>query len=141
MTVYMTDGTLIQREVTPGGGTYATIPQAMNITPPAYTRKTAEVAIHDQATPVKKTGGREAQVVSFEVAWDPGNSYHQALFTDEAAKTSRSYQIVFPDSGAAQFRFDAVIENIELGEMNAEGTEPMSLTVTLGLAAEPTITW
>jgi hypothetical protein len=142
MAVFMSDGTLIQRETTPGGGTYTTIPQATNITPPKWVRKTADVYIHDQNAPVVKTGAYEAMEVSFQLAWDPGNSaYHQVLFSDADAKTERSYQIVFPDTGTAQFRFNAIVSAIEPGEASAEGTEPLTLTVTLKLSAAPTITW
>ena len=141
MTVYMTDGALIQREVTPSGGTYATIPQATNITPPKHVRKTADVYIHDQSAPVVKTGAYEAQEVTFSLAWDPANSYHQALYTDADAKTERSYQLVFPDSGSAQFRFNATVSAIEPGDLDAEGTAEMSLSVTLKLSAAPVITW
>jgi hypothetical protein len=141
MTVYMTDGTLIQREVTPGGGTYATIPQATNITPPKHIRKSTDVYIHDQSAPVVKTGAYEAQEVTFELAWDPGNAYHQAIYSDADAKTERSYQIVFPDTGAAQFRFNAVVSAVEPGDADAEGANALSLSVTLKLSAAPTITW
>lgn len=140
-TVYMTDGTLIQRETTPGGGTYTTIPQAMKITPPKWSRKTTDVYIHDQSAPVTKTGAYEAQEVSFDIAWNPADAYHQALFTDADAKTERSYQIVFPDSGEAQFRFNAIVSNLEPAEADAEGTNPLQLTVTLKLSAAPVITW
>jgi len=140
MTVYTTDLSLMQREITPAGGSYATIPQCSNITPPEWKRKSVEVNIHDQTAPVKKYGGGEGMEVSFDLAWDPANSYHQALFTDYAAKTERSYQIVLSDTGAAQFRFNAVVGNLKPDDLDAEG-KILKLTVTLSLAADPTITW
>jgi hypothetical protein len=142
MAIFTTDGSLIQRETSPGGGTYTTIPQATNIKLPEWVRKSVEVYIHDQTAPVIKTGGSEPMEVSFDLAWDPGNAtYHQALFTDWAAKTSRSYQVVLPDTGTAQFRFDAVVQKLSAGDLAAEGTDPIKLSVTLKLAAAPTITW
>lgn len=140
MTVFTTDGTLIQREVTPGGGTYATIVQCSNIVPPEWKRKSVEVSIHDQVAPVKKYGGGEGMESSFDLAWDPGNAYHQQLFADYTAKTSRSYQIIVPDTGTAQFRFDAVIGGLKADDFDAEG-KILKLTVTLSLAVEPAITW
>lgn len=140
MTVYMSNGALLQREVTPGGGTYATIPQCMSVTPPKRTRKQAEVYIHDQAAPVVNVGAYEAQTVEFELAWDPGNSYHQDLFADSAAKTARNYRLVYPDSGAATESFSAMV-NFEIGELDAEGTNPMTLSGTLVLQAGSTVTW
>lgn len=139
MSVYTTDGSLLKREVTPGGGTYATIPQVMSIKFPAHERKTQDVYIHDQSAPVVKTGGLEAQECSFDLAWDPADSYHQALWTDFTAKTSRNYRVVLPDSGSWQADFAALVSKIELDDLDAEGN-PLKLSVTLKLSAEPTIT-
>jgi hypothetical protein len=142
MAVFTTDRALIQRETTPGGGSYTTIPQATNIKLPEWVRKSVEVYIHDQAAPVVKTGGSEPMECSFDLAWDPGNAtYHQALFSDFTAKTERSYQVVLPDTGAAQFRFNAIVSGLSAGDLDAEGSNPLLLTVTLKLSAEPTITW
>jgi hypothetical protein len=141
MTIYMTDGSLIQRETAPSSGSYVTIPQASKIKLPTWVRKTTDVYIHDQVAPVTKTGAAEPMECTFELAWDPGNAtYHQQLFTDWTAKTERSYQVVLTDSGAAQFRFNAIVSNLEPRELDAEGA-PLLLSVTLKLAAEPTITW
>ena len=140
MTVYMTDGSLIQRETAPASATYATIPQASKIKLPTWVRKTTDVYIHDQTAPVTKVGASEPMESTFELAWDPGNAYHQQLFADWSAKTERSYQVIIPDTGAAQFRFNAIVSNLEPQELDAEGV-PLLLSVTLKLAAEPTITW
>jgi hypothetical protein len=138
--VYTTDLSLLQRETTPGGGTYTTIPQCSVITPPEWKRKSASINIMDQTAPITKYGGGEAMEMTADLAWDPTNSYHQQLFADYTAKTSRSYQIVLSDTGAAQFRFDAVIGGLKPDALDAEG-KILKLTVTLALAADPTITW
>jgi hypothetical protein len=140
MTIYMTDGSLIQRETAPGSGSYATLPQASKIKLPTWVRKTTDVYIHDQTAPVTKTGASEPMESTFELAWDPGHASHQLLFTDWTEKTERSYQVVLTDSGAAQFRFNAIVSNIEPQELDAEGA-PLLISVTLKLAAEPVITW
>lgn len=140
MALFTTDRSLIQREVTPGGGTYATIPQSTTIQLPEWTRKIIDTYIHDQAAPVRKLGGAEPMELTFSVAWDPANSYHQDLFADWTAKTERSYQAVAADTGAAQFRASAVVGSLKPSEWTAEG-EVAQLEVTLALSAEPTITW
>ena len=141
MTIAMTDGTLFQRETTPGGGTYTTIAQVINIKPPAKTRKKAEIYIHDQSAPVTKYGAYEAMTVEIEVAFDNTAAAHQQFHTDIDAKTERNYQIVFPDTGAAQWRFAATIESVTPGDQSAEGSEAQTATIVFGLAAAPTITW
>lgn len=139
--INMTDGTLFKRETTPGGGTFTTIAQVINITLPKKTRKTAEVFIHDQSTPVVKTGAYEAMECSIELAFDMDSAAHQAFETAIDAKSSLNYQILFPNSGGATFSFEAVIKSLEYGDANAEGTDPQTATITFALAAAPTIAW
>ena len=141
MSVNMTDGTLFKRETTPGGGSYTTIAQVMNITFPKKTRKTAEVYIHDQSAPVVKTGAYEAMEAVIELAFDADSAAHQAFNTDIDAKSALNYQILMPNTGGALFTFSAVISGLEWGDAGAEGTDPQSATVTFALAAAPTITW
>jgi hypothetical protein len=137
----MTDGTLFQRETSPGAGTFATIAQAINIKPPTKSRKKAEIYIHDQSAPVVKYGAFEAMSVEIELAFDNTAAAHQQFHTDIDAKTERNYQIVFPDTGAAQWRFAATIESITSGDQAAEGTDAQTATIVFGLAAAPVITW
>lgn len=141
MAVNMTDGTLFKRETTPGGGTYTTIAQVMNITFPKYTRKTAEVYIHDQSAPVVKTGAYEAMEAVIELAFDGDAAAHQAFLTDIGAKSALNYKIIMPNTGAAEFAFNAIISGLEWGDASAEGTDPQSATVTFALTAAPTVTW
>lgn len=140
MTINTTDLTLFQRENTPGGGVYTTIAQVINVVPPAKKRKKLEQAIHDQSTPVTKYGSYEAMSCEIELAFDNGLAAHQQLYSDQDAKTSRSYKIIFPDSGAREDKFDATIESIEPGDQDAEG-KVQTAKITFGLAAAPTITW
>lgn len=141
MTIAMTDGTLFQRENTPGGGVYTTIAQVMNIKPPTYTRKKAEVYTHDSATPTVKYGAREAMSCEIELAFDNTASAHQLFHTDEAAKSVINYKIIYPDTGARADVFAATIESIAPGDQNAEGTDPQTATITFGLSGAPSITW
>ncbi len=141
MSINMTDGTLFKRETTPGGGTYTTIAQVMNITFPKKTRKTAEVFIHDQSTPVVKTGAYEAMECSIEVAFDMDAAAHQAFETAVDAKSTLKYQILFPNTGATTITFDAVIKSLEYGDASAEGTDPQTATIVFALAAAATIAW
>lgn len=141
MTVHMTDGTLFKREATPGGGTFTTIAQVMNIVFPKKVRKTAQVYIHDQNTPVTKTGAYEAMECSIELAFDSDSAAHQAFDTDIDAKSSLNYQIVLPNAGATVWALTGVITAMEMGDAGAEGTDPQSCTIKIALAAAPSITW
>lgn len=139
MTVNTTDGSLIQRETTPGSGTFSTILQATNITPPKIVRKKVQVSIHDQDSPVTKRGGLEPQECSFSLAFDPSDAMHLALRADARDKTERLYQIILPDSGAYQMRFTAGVDSFEFQNLDAEGS-PLLVDVVLGLADDSTDT-
>ena len=91
--VFMSDGTLLQVSPTASPQAYVTIPGVMNITPPSRARKTTDVYVHDQTAAITKTGAYEAMEVSFELAWDPSDARHAALFTEQDAKTERYYRI------------------------------------------------
>ena len=138
--INMTDGTLFKRETTPGGGSYTTIAQVMNITFPKFIRKTAEVYIMDQSTPVVKTGAYEAMECAIELAFDWDSAAHQAFKTDIDAKSSLNYQILMPNTGATVWALSGVLTGFEMGDASAEGTDPQTGTITIALAAAPTIT-
>jgi hypothetical protein len=140
MTINTTDLTLFQRETSPGSGSYTTIAQVIDIKPPEKKRKKLEQPIHDQSTPVVKYGGYESMMCEIELAFDNGLAAHQQLYTDQDAKTERSYKIVYPDAGTREDKFSATIESIAPGSQNAEG-ETQKATIVFGLSAAPVITW
>lgn len=137
--VYTTDTSLLKREITPSGGTFATIPAVSNIVMPEWKRKSVSINIHDQAAPVTKYGGGEPMEMSFDIALDMDDTYHAALLTDYAAKTSRKYTVTLDDAGPTVFTFDAVVGGFKIEDLDAEG-KILKATCTLSLAADPVIT-
>lgn len=138
--VFMTDGTLLKVSSGASPEVYTTIPGVMNITPPARTRKSTDVYIHDQSAPVTKTGAYEPMEVTFEMAFDPGDATQMALFTQQDAKTAKNFKIYFPSSPTLTFSFNAVVSALEPAEASAEGTDPLKLNCTLKLTAAYTHT-
>lgn len=137
--VFMSDGTLLKIGSAASPIVYTTIPGVMNVTPPARVRKSTDVYVHDQSAPITKTGAYEPQEVTFELAWDPGNTYHDQLWTNQAAKTTTPFNIVLPTSPTTTFTFTALISGMEPQAADAEGTEPIKLNVTLKLSADYTL--
>ena len=137
--IFMSDGTLLKVSNMASPTVITTIPNVMNITPPARMRKTTDVYIHDQSTPVTKTGAYEPMEVTFELAWDPANTYHALLASDQDAKTSRDYKIVLPTSPTRTYSFTAQVSQMEPAQADAEGTEPLKLAVTLKLSGNFTL--
>ena len=131
--VFMSDGTLLQVSPTASPQAYVTIPGVMNVTPPSRARKTTDIYVHDQAAAITKTGAYEAMEVSFELAWDPSDARHAALFTEQDAKTERYYRIQLPSSPVTTMYFAATISQLEPVTADAEGTEPLKLNCVLKL--------
>jgi len=134
--IFMSDGMLLQASNMASPTVFTTIPNAMNITPPSRSRKTTDVYVHDQSAPITKTGGREPMEINFELAFDPDNTYHAQIITDEAARTVRNYKLIFPTSPLYTMSFAAIVSNTEHAQADAEGTEPLRMTVTLKLSGD-----
>lgn len=138
--VFMSDGTLLQVSVTASPQAYSTIPGVMNITPPSRSRKTTDVYVHDVAAAITKTGAYEAMEVSFELAWDPSDAAHAALFTAQDAKTVKYYKIILPSSPLTTMWFSATVSQLEPVTADAEGTEPLKLNCVLKLSGNYSFT-
>jgi len=137
--VFMSDGTLLKYLSVSSPTTYTTIPGVMNVTPPSRTRKSTDVYVHDSAAPITKTGAYEPMEVAFELAWDPSDTAHLALFTAQAAKTAGSYKIVLPSSPTYTFTFTATVSQLEPVQASAEGTDPLKLNCVLKLSGDYTL--
>ena len=132
--VFMSDGTLLQVSPTASPQAYVTIPGVMNVTPPSRARKTTDIYVHDVAAAITKTGAYEAMEVSFELAWDPTDASHTALFTAQDAKTVKYYRIQLPSSPITTMYFAATVSQLEPVTADAEGTEPLKLNCVLKLS-------
>ena len=137
--VFMSDGTLLKVSNMASPTVFTTIPNVMNITPPSRTRKTTDVYVHDQSVPITKTGAYEPMEVTFELAWDPANTYHVLLDTDQNNKTARDYKIVLPTSPTKTMSFTATVSQMQGVQADAEGTEPLKLSCTLKLSGNYTL--
>lgn len=138
--IFMSDGTLLKVSNMASPTVFTTIPNVMNITPPSRTRKTTDVYVHDQSVPITKTGAYEPMEVTFEMAWDPSNTYHVLLDTDQNNKTARDYKIVLPTSPTKTMSFTATVSQMQGVQADAEGTEPLKLACTLKLSGNYTLT-
>lgn len=137
--IFMSDGTLLKVSNMASPTVFTTIPNVMNITPPSRTRKTTDVYVHDQSVPITKTGAYEPMEVTFEMAWDPSNTYHILLDTDQNNKTARDYKIVLPTSPTKTMSFTATVSQMQGVQADAEGTEPLKLACTLKLSGNYTL--
>jgi hypothetical protein len=137
--IFMSDGTLLRMSNMASPTIFNTVPNVTNLTPPSRTRKSTDVYVHDQSTPITMTGAYEPMEVAFDMAWDPNNTYHQQLFTDQENRTSRDYKIVLPTSPQKTMSFTAKVSGLNPNQADAEGTEPLKLSGTLKLSGNYTL--
>ena len=140
MTINTTDLTLFQRETSPGSGTYVTIGQVIDITPPERKRKKLEQPTMDSSVPYTKYGAYEDQQVVIDLAFDNDMASHQQFHTDQDSKALISYRIVWPNPGARMDTFSATIESIKESKLTAEGDVQKS-SITLGISGTVSKVW
>lgn len=137
--VFMSDGTLLKVGSGASPNVFSTIEGVTNVTPPSRTRKSTDVYVHDQSVPITKTGAYEPMEVSFDLVWDPAETSHAGLFTDQDAKTEKVYKIVLPTSPVKTMTFSATVSQLEPNAADAEGTEPLKLSCVLKLSGNYTL--
>ena len=122
----LANGTLIQRENTPGGGTYTTIPEVGDIEGP--TGETQQIDATDQQSTAKEyiNDIPDFGTISFEVWYIPTNAQHNGLRDDRDNGTVRAYKIIFPDIGATDWIFSAIV--IRFGIISALGNKLRAAT-------------
>ena len=138
MAAYQSNGFIFKKEtVTPG--TYASVTQCIKVTPPKYERNTQEVYTTDSASPTIIYSTLKAQEVEATFLYDPASVDHEAFRTDLTAKTSRNYQIIYPDTGAYEVKCNMTPTSVEYSELDGEGSA-IQMTVKFTLNSAPTIT-
>jgi Lambda phage tail tube protein, TTP len=108
-------GTLLQREISPGSGTFTTVSQiGADISGPGQKGDTIDTTTHNQATPYKSfmSGLKEGGDVKFPLFFDPSDATHTVIISDFEAGVPVNYKLVPPFSPAAAWSFAALVVDI-----------------------------
>lgn len=129
MTTYVADGTTIARQNDDSPQTYDTIPQITRIGTVGQTRGLIDVTNLSSSAREYKKAIKDGQEIQLLIQYDPDDTVHAALRTDNDAETARSFQVTFPDSPAQTVTFDALVTNWSV--TNIEIDQVLQLEVTL----------
>lgn len=132
-------GTKIYRG-TSGAGTL--IAQVQNISGPGLSLDTEDVTSHDSTGAWEEVVGTilRSGEVSMDIIYDPAGATHKyaagGLLHDLVSRTANTYTIVFPDTGATEWVFSALVTGFE-PDMPVDGA--LTATVTLKVTGAITL--
>lgn len=134
-------GTLLQ--VGDGGSpeAFTTVAEVTEISGPSLALDPLDVTSHESPGAFREfVGGLlDGGEVSFTINYVPTGSTHDAstgLIADMIARTVRNFQVIFPDVGATQWSFAALITAFEPAE---PVDDRLSAEVTLKVTGQPTL--
>lgn len=116
------------------GGTFATVGQIIDLTPPSISRDAVETT-HMASTERWREfigGLKDAGEASIEINFDPGDATAASFLTDINTNTAGYYKIVFPDT--TSWGFAAIATGFEPG---APIDDRMTATFTVKLTGKP----
>ncbi len=135
----------IQLKMGDGAATevFTTVAQVTDITPPQGRRGFTPVAEHDMTNTIRKVFDalRDEGQVTLSLNFDPAHATHDAVTGVNAAfraGTTKNWQMVFPDTGALQASFAAVITDFRFNPYPANSGVG---SATLTLEIDGAITW
>lgn len=123
-----------------GGGpeVFTTIAEVFNLNGPGL--RTEAIDVTHMESPgrfrEKLPGLLEAGPVTFEVNWIPDNSVHAGFITDYKARTKRNFELVFPDTAATTWSFNAFFSG---QEPTAPVDDKLTSSIELTITKEPTL--
>jgi len=110
-------GTKLQRETSPGSGTFTDIPEAKDISWPNPTSAEVDVTNQDSAGRAKEflIGEQDFGEVSTNGNYIPANTVLAQLVTDRDANppTQRTYRVLLPGSVAPATTFTAFVSGFD----------------------------
>lgn len=133
-------GTVLQRAAS-GGGSFVTIANIMNISPPNMQRDSLETTKHNDEDRFRTfiPGLIDPGEIQLSVTWDPDDTTHDFIDELESANVA-DYKIKFPAAVAKELEFKAFLTNFEPsgevdGLLSADVTYKVSGPVTLSPVA------
>lgn len=126
---------VLERETTPGGGTYAPVANMTSLSGPGIEREQIDVTAHDSPDQWEEFvfGIKRSGEVEIEVNYDP--VAHDALLDDFSSSKPRGYRIVWPDDAATTWSFKAGLVGFE---PEAPHDDKLAATCTFKVSGPPT---
>lgn len=130
-------GTLVKRGDGGSPETFTTIPECGTITGPTLNRDLIDVTAQDSAGDFREfiNGLADAGEISFEMRYVPADPQHAGMLADWISGDRRNYKIVFPDVGASEWSFQALVTGFSI---TADVADALKSDVTLKITGQPT---
>lgn len=118
------------------GEVFTPIANVTNIQPPSLSRETIDVTAHNSADGWMEFVGslKDGGEVSFDVNYDP--ALHDVLVQDFEDTEPRNWQVVFPVTPVATWKFAAIMTGFE---PEAPYDDKLAASLTLKVSGKPTI--
>lgn len=129
MSVYVADGTTFARSNADSPETFTAIAQVTSIGTVGSDRGLIDVTNLSSSAREYKKAIKDGQEIQLVIQYDPDDTGHAALRTDNDAETSRNYRVTFTDSPAQTVTFAALVTNWQV--TNIEIDQVLTLNVTL----------
>jgi len=133
---FVANGTQLQRETTPGGGTFTQIADMVDFSGPENTAGEVDITNLDDLTGRQYLPGLvDRGQLSCTFHFDPDNAAHQQLFTDQVANppTVSLYRLQYPVGSPNNHytEFDAFVQSTSRsGGVDTPATLNLSLRIT-----------
>jgi predicted secreted protein len=128
-------GTLLQRESTPGSGTYVTVAEVKSMSGPSMSADVLDVTTHSSAASgawrEKRPSLLDPGEISFPINLVPASSGHKQLLSDFTNRSLINYKITFPDPGLTAWLFPNCFVSQFNAKAETEGILEAEMTLTL----------
>ncbi len=119
---------------------FTTIAEVQDIGGPAFSLDAVEITHHGSGGWREYIAGLlDAGEISFDLNFEPTETTHgytAGLLKDMTDKTTRNFQLVFPDAGNTTWEFAALITGFEVNEPVGD---KISASITLKITGQPTL--
>lgn len=132
-------GSLLQKEDSPGAGTYTTLGQVRNISGPTQQADEVETTSHDDSGDFRVfiRGLIDGGTVSAEINFDPADVKHQEMLSDLATGTGANWRIRWSQmTPVHRFTFPAFVQSFPL--TNPTDAQ-LGATLTLRVTGAPVL--
>ena len=121
-----------------GGGSevFTLIPSVSNLDGMKMDSNLIDVSTLDSTDEEYIYGLGKPGTLSFDIIWDPQNAQHKGLMNDYVNKTTRNFQIVWPDAGSTLNSFAALVKSFG---PKAAPKAALTMSVELQLSGAPTL--
>lgn len=129
MATYTTQGTIFARGDGASPEVFTTIGQITSMTPVGQTRGLIDVTNLASTAREYKKQIKDGQEMNLVIQYDPDDTGHSGLRTDNDAEVARNYRITLTDSPAQTITFAALVINWSITNIAVDGVYTLEVTL------------